>query len=124
MNRRGFLSVVAAGTAISGCLSADDAQDRKAVGVRLKNDYHEEREVRINATDHGDVVLNETFAVEGESTLTKDGLLEAGSYEVTASIEGVGSESTDWHMSGCSENAIYVTFDDTGLWVSEACHND
>ena len=133
MNRREYISLLAGISLCSGCVdrqthsSSDSKQSNqnKKVGVRLENNSPDEKTVKIQVNDDdGAEVFADSFTVEGDSLFKKEGLIEAGKYGVTVTIDKIGTKTTEWNMGGCDTNNIYVYFDEDALGISRTCSDD
>lgn len=125
MKRRSILASIGGLLTLSGCLSAfeEGSSGEDAVGIVLENNSLEEKTVEIRVTEDETTALAETYSVPSDARVKKDKLLDAGSYKVTVSIEGIGERSENWDMSGCQENDILITFK-SDILIDETCHND
>lgn len=122
MYRRDAITFLVAEILMSGCTLNGSGREskQKAVGVRIQNNSPDQKEVQITVSERGNVVFEGTYTVESGPAVVQEGLIEAGSYEVTAFVDGVGTKTEDWSMAGCDSNEISVSFDENTLRITRA----
>lgn len=128
MDRRSFAyTLCGAITATTGCLGrfgqTTSTVDRNRVGVSIRNDTSKDRRVTITVKpETGDAVFNERYRVPAGEFVEESSVFEATEdvYYVTVSVDGIGSRTSKWGMSGCTTNTILVRVRDD-IWINEKC---